>query len=79
MANKKSPQSPSPARRVAFTLMLVIMIGLAFTFPMTLSGNIQGALIACGIATLVGLAVLILGTLIVASARSRDSGDASQQ
>jgi uncharacterized membrane protein len=69
---KRSTTPPSAARRVAFTLVLVVMVGLAFSFPMTLGGDWQGAMIACGVTFVVALAVLILGTLIVASSRSRD-------
>ncbi|HRL13229.1 MAG TPA: hypothetical protein PKX07_15200 [Aggregatilineales bacterium] len=73
--SKRPSTPPSPARRVAFTLMLVILVGLAFSFPMTLGGDWQGALTACGITFVVALAVLILGTLIVANSRARGGDD----
>ena len=64
--SKKSPTKISPARQIAYTMMLVWFIGLAFSVPLSLQQNYPMALAACGGSFAISIVVFVIVGFLVA-------------
>lgn len=74
MSDNNTNKNP-PSRTFAYLILLICSIALAFTMPMTLQGNWQGALQVCAGTIVVLLLILVIGGFVVASNRSGNNGE----
>ncbi len=69
-----TPQGNSPARRAAYTMIFIWMIGAGFAASFTIGGRPQTGLLVCGASFLISIVVLVVGGLLVASSPEDEEG-----
>lgn len=65
-------QTNSPARRAAYTMIFIWMVGAGFAASFTIGGRPETGLLICGGALVVSLVILLIGGLIVGSSGESD-------
>lgn len=61
------PEQNNPARRVAYTMIFIWMVGAGIAASFTISGETGTSLAICGGAFVLGLLIFFIGGFIVAS------------
>ncbi len=68
-------QSNTPARRMAYTIIFILMLGAGVAASFTVAGNTGTGLAICGGAIAFSVVVLVIGGFVVASNQSVDAPD----
>lgn len=66
-------RKPTAAQRAAYTIMLIGLVALAFSLPLTLAGQVELALQVCAGGAILGVVVLFIGAASVALSRPDDT------
>lgn len=65
-------QTNTPARRMAYTILFIFMIGTGVSASFTVAGNTGTGLAVCGGTIALALFVLVVGGFVVASSQPDD-------
>lgn len=66
-------QTNSPARRTAYTMIFIWMVGAGFAASFTISGRPETGLLICGGSLIASFVLFVVGGLLVGSTREDDS------